>query len=323
MQMAQVHLTKIQNNYLCVVSKTQIIQAHIALFVVNMLYGANHVLAKGLMPQFIDPTSFILLRVSGAVALFWILLCFQKTKRIEPKDWWRFFAAGLFGVAINQLFFFHGLNLSSALNAGIIMALNPLMVFVLAVIIAKERMSKINGLGVLIGATGAILLTLSSGRSAGSSTLGDLFLLINALSYALYLVISKPLLQKYSPLQVITYVFSIGFMLLLLFPPTWQEFSKVEFSTFPLSVWYKIIYVIVGVTFLTYLLTIFGLKYVGATVSAAYIYTQPIMVIVFMVVFATIGWTENYSHTITLGRLLYMLFIFMGVYLVSFHKTKQ
>lgn len=203
------------------------------------------------------------------------------------------------------------------------MALNPLMVFVLAVIIAKERMSKINGFGVLLGATGAILLTLSSGRSVGSSTLGDLFLLINALSYALYLVISKPLLQKYSPLQVITYVFSIGFILLLLFPPTWQEFSKVEFSTFPMSVWYKIIYVIVGVTFLTYLLTIFGLKYVSATVSAAYIYTQPIMVILFMLLFAAIGWTQNYSHTITLGRLLYMLFIFMGVYLVSFHKTKQ
>ncbi|MBM3916510.1 MAG: DMT family transporter [Sphingomonadales bacterium] len=317
------HQTKIQNNYLYAVSKTQIIQAHIALLVVNLLYGANHVLAKGVMPQYLDPTTFILLRVSGAVALFWLLLLFQKRKPVDRSDYWRFAAAGLFGVAINQLFFFHGLNLSSALNAGIIMALNPLMVFILAVLFSKDKLNATNGIGVLIGAIGAILLTLSSGHTAGTSSLGDLFLLINALSYAFYLVLSKPLLLKYSPLQVITYVFSIGFLLLLLFPPTWNQLAQVDFSVFPSSVWYKIIYVIVGVTFLTYLLTIFGLKYVSATVSAAYIYTQPIMVILFTVLFAALGWADNYTHTITVERLLYMFFIFTGVYLVSFHKTKR
>lgn len=317
------HQTKIQNNYLYAVSKTQIIQAHFALLVVNLLYGANHVLAKGVMPQYLDPTTFILLRVSGAVALFWVLLHFQKRKPVDRSDYWRFAAAGLFGVAINQLFFFHGLNLSSALNAGIIMALNPLMVFVLAILFSKDKMNLTNGIGVIIGATGAMLLTLSSGHTAGASSIGDLFLLINALSYAFYLVLSKPLLLKYSPLQVITYVFSIGFLLLLLFPPTWNQLAQVNFSGFPASVWSKIIYVIVGVTFLTYLLTIFGLKYVSATVSAAYIYTQPIMVIVFTILFAALGWAENYSNTITLERLLYMLLIFIGVYLVSFHKTKR
>ena len=96
-----------------------------------------------------------------------------------------------------------------------------------------------------------------------------------------------------------------------------------HFSNFPASVWYKIVYVIVGVTFLTYLLTIFGLKYVSATVSAAYIYTQPIMVILFTLLFAALGWAANYTNTITLERLLHMLLIFMGVYLVSFHKSKR
>lgn len=304
-------------------SKTQIIQAHIALIVVNLLYGANHVLAKGVMPLYLDPTTFILLRVSGAVALFWLLLLFQKRKPVDRSDYWRFAAAGLFGVAVNQLFFFHGLNLSTALNAGIIMALNPLMVFVLALLFSKDKMNATNGLGVLIGASGAILLTLSSRNGPGNAAKGDLFLLINALSYAFYLVLSKPLLLKYSPLQVITYVFSIGFVLLLLFPPTWTYLAAANFSNFPASVWYKIVYVIVGVTFLTYLLTIFGLKYVSATVSAAYIYTQPIMVILFTILFATLGWAANYTNTITLERLLYMLLIFMGVYLVSFHNSKR
>jgi len=147
--------------------------------------------------------------------------------------------------------------------------------------------------------------------------------LINALSYALYLVLSKPLLLKYSPIQVITYVFTIGLILLLLFPPTWSNLASVDFQQIPASAWYKITYVIIGVTFLTYLLTIYGLKYVSPTVSAAYIYTQPVMVMLFTVLFATFGWAEDYTHTITLERILYMLFVFSGVYLVSIHQTKQ
>jgi drug/metabolite transporter (DMT)-like permease len=303
--------------------RSQILNAHLALLLVNVLYGANHVLAKGVMPRYLDPNTFILLRVSGAVFLFWILLFTQKRKPIARSDYGRFLAAGLFGVAVNQLFFFHGLNLSSAFNAGIIMALNPMMVVILSALIMKEKLSFQGYTGIVIGAIGAILLTLSSGKLPGASPIGDLYLLINALSYALYLVFSKPLLQKYSPIQVITYVFSIGLILLLLFPPTWTKLNNTHFELIPSEAWYKITYVIVGVTFLTYLLTIFGLKYVSATISSAYIYTQPVMVALFTFFFAYIGWAEDFSHTITSERILYMLFIFTGVYLVSLRKSKS
>ena len=303
--------------------RSQILNAHLALLLVNVLYGANHVLAKGVMPRYLDPNTFILLRVSGAVFLFWMLLFTQKRKPVARADYGRFLAAGLFGVAVNQLFFFHGLNLSSAFNAGIIMALNPMMVVILSALIMKEKLSFQGYTGIAIGAIGAILLTLSSGKLPGASPIGDLYLLINALSYALYLVFSKPLLQKYSPIQVITYVFSIGLILLLLFPPTWTKLNNTHFELIPSEAWYKITYVIIGVTFLTYLLTIFGLKYVSATVSSAYIYTQPVMVALFTFFFAYIGWAEDFSHTITSERILYMLLIFTGVYLVSFRKSKS
>ena len=303
--------------------RSQILNAHLALLLVNVLYGANHVLAKGVMPRYLDPNTFILLRVSGAVFLFWMLLFTQKRKPVARADYGRFLAAGLFGVAVNQLFFFHGLNLSSAFNAGIIMALNPMMVVILSAFIMKEKLSFQGYTGIVIGAIGAILLTLSSGKLPGASPIGDLYLLINALSYALYLVFSKPLLQKYSPIQVITYVFSIGLILLLLFPPTWTKLNNTHFELIPSEAWYKITYVIVGVTFLTYLLTIFGLKYVSATISSAYIYTQPVMVALFTFFFAYIGWAEDFSHTITSERILYMLLIFTGVYLVSLRKSKS
>ena len=113
------------------------IKAHFALLFVNVLYGASHVLAKGVMPEFVTPNVFILFRVLGSAILFWILVSFRKMEKINRKDFPLFIACGLFGVAINQLFFFHGLNLSSAINSGIIMALNPMMVVVLSLFVLK------------------------------------------------------------------------------------------------------------------------------------------------------------------------------------------
>ncbi|MEN9699188.1 MAG: hypothetical protein RLZZ301_386 [Bacteroidota bacterium] len=297
--------------------KTPNWKAHIALLTVNVLYGANHVLAKGLMPEYLDPTSFIFLRVSGAVLLFWILFACYERKPIEKADYWRFAACGLFGVALNQLFFFHGLHLSSAFNSGIIMAINPILVVLLSLLLLREKLSVLKLTGIALGAAGAILMTLRSGQLNSTSWLGDLFLLINAASYALYLVLSKPLLLRYSPLQVITYVFTIGLIFLLLFPPTWSQLQAVNFAAIPQSAWFKIAYVIIGVTFLTYLLTIYGLKSVSPTVSSVYIYTQPIMVVLFTYLFVTLGWSADYRSAITPEKFLYMGLIFTGVFFVS------
>lgn len=303
--------------------KQKSIQAHIALLLVNVLYGASHVLAKGVMPGFLTPTVFIFFRVVGATALFWLVLSLTKRSKIERKDFPLIALCGLFGVAINQLFFFHGLNLSSAFNSGIIMALNPIMVVILSFFILKERLTAFKITGITLGATGAILLTLKASTHMGDSRLGDLFLFLNALSYAIYLVLAKPLMKKYSPIQVMTWVFTFGLLFVLLFPPTLNELSQTNFQRIPTEIWWKITYVVIGVTFLTYLLTIFGLKYLSATISSAYIYTQPVMVLLFTFLFAVIGWSEDYRSTITSEKILYMFVIFTGVYLTSKSTTQK
>ena len=293
------------------------LKAHVALFLVNVLYGAGHLLAKGVMPQFLSPPVFIFLRVSGAVLFFWVLSLFIKKIKITRADLPRFLACGLFGVALNQMFFFHGLNLSSSINSGIIMSMNPIMVAVLSFFLLKEKPSYLRSIGVLIGAIGAILLTLKGSVQDGESTLGDIFLFINAISYAFYLVLVKPLMLKYAPITVITWVFTFGLLFICLYPPTIQELVRTSFSGFPNAIYIKIAYIIIGVTFLTYLLTIYGLKFLSATVSSSYIYFQPVLVILFAFLFSYIGWSEDYTDTITLQKLGYMLLIFVGVYLTS------
>lgn len=297
--------------------KQKTLQAHLALFIVNVLYGASHVLAKGVMPDYLTPSVFILFRVAGATLLFWLVLSLTKSKPIERRDFPLIALCGLFGVAINQLFFFHGLNLSSAINSGIIMALNPIMVVILSFFLFKERLTSLKITGITLGAVGAILLTLKASSHVGDSRLGDLFLFLNALSYAIYLVLAKPLMKKYSPIQVITWVFTFGLIFVLFFPPTLSELSQTNFQRISTEIWWKIAYVVIGVTFFTYLLTIFGLKYLSATVSSAYIYTQPVMVMLFTFLFASIQWSADYRGSITSEKILYMFVIFTGVYLTS------
>jgi drug/metabolite transporter (DMT)-like permease len=293
------------------------VNAHLALLFVNVLYGASHVLAKGVMPQFLSPNVFILFRVLGATLLFWLVISFIGREKIDKADYPRLIACGLFGVAINQLFFFHGLNLSSAFNSGIIMALNPIMVAILSFFLLKERVTLLRTFGIALGATGAILLTLKGATGKGDSSLGDLFLFINSLSYAIYLVIVKPLMQRYKPIIVITWVFTFGLGFVILFPPTLPQFIATNYSGFTSEIILKIGYVIVGVTFLTYLLTMFGLKYLSPTVSSSYIYTQPVTVILFAWLFAILNWSEDYTGTITIEKIGYMLIIFTGVYITS------
>ena len=293
------------------------VNAHLALLFVNVLYGASHVLAKGVMPQFLSPNVFILFRVLGATLLFWLVISFIGREKIDKTDYPRLIACGLFGVAINQLFFFHGLNLSSAFNSGIIMALNPIMVAILSFFLLKERVTLLRTFGIALGATGAILLTLKGATGKGDSSLGDLFLFINSLSYAIYLVIVKPLMQRYKPITVITWVFTFGLGFVILFPPTVPQFIATNYSGFTSEIILKIGYVILGVTFLTYLLTMFGLKYLSPTVSSSYIYTQPVTVILFAWLFAILNWSEDYTGTITFEKIGYMLIIFTGVYITS------
>lgn len=299
------------------------IGAHIALFAVNMLYGASHVLAKGVMPKFLTPSVFILFRVFGATILFWVLLVFIRNFQIDRKDYIRLLACGLFGVTVNQLFFFHGLNLSSSINSGIIMAFNPIMVVILSGFILREKITPLRLSGILIGAIGAILLTLTSEKNLQETSLGDLFLIINSLSYAIYLVLAKPLMKKYSPLLVITWVFTIGLALLFLYPPVLSELYTTQFEKITTEIWIKIIYVVVGVTFLTYLLTMYGLKYLSPSISSTYIYIQPVMVIAFAYLFLFIGIADDYTSTITWQKIIYMLLIFIGVYLAGKESSKS
>ena len=192
--------------------------AHLALLTANLIYALNYTFAKDVMPEYIMPSGFILLRVIGALILFGALFLFFVNEKIQKKDILRFAICGVFGVAINQLLFFEGLNLTTPINASIVMTINPILVIFLSFIILNEILTLRRIAGILLGFIGAYILILKGGEFNFSSNtqLGNLFVFINATSYGLYLVIVKPLIERYNPVTVMFYVFSFG--LLFVFP---------------------------------------------------------------------------------------------------------
>ncbi len=297
------------------------VRAHVALFIVNFIYGVNYVVAKGLMPDVIGPSGFILLRVVGAGLLFWTLRVLRP-ERIHLADLGRLFLCGFFGVALNQLMFFHGLMRTTPINASIIMVATPILVLVLAGILLKERITYTKSLGVLLGAAGALTLIILKPNASvtGATRLGDLFILINATSYGIYLVIVKPLMRKYTAVTVMAWSFLVGLVLVL--PFGWTEFNAIQWHALTGPIMAALIFVVVMVTFIAYLLNTWALGQVNPTVVGTYIYLQPIMAALFTWLFVRIG-PERLGipgdHVAVLG--LPQLFcagaIFLGVYLVG------
>lgn len=289
---------------------SKVLRAHIALLVVNIIYGANYSIAKEVMPGFVKPFAFVLLRVGGALALFWLVAQFFFREKVDRKDIPRFALLALFGVAINQLLFLKGLNLTTPINASIIMISNPIVVLLLAAALLHERVSLQKIAGIALGICGALLLLLFNGSFAlGSETItGDLMILVNSVSWALYLVLVKPLMKKYNTITIVKWVFLFGFFYVL--PFGWNEMPDIVWSELPGVIWADILFVVVATTFVAYLLNTYALRALSASVVSIYIYLQPFLATLFAVVVYR-------NDTLDLRKITAALLIVLGVYLVS------
>lgn len=292
-----------------------ILKAHLALLGANVIYGANYIIAKGVMPQKIGPGGFVFLRILGASILFWLIKSTIK-ERIEKKDVFRLIICGLLGVATNQLLFFHGLNLTSPIDASIIITSIPVMVLFFSALILKEKITTYKLIGLVVGGTGAVIL-IWYGKSSGgtSSLLGNVFVFVNACSYALYLVLVKPLMAKYNSITVISWVFLFGFF--FMFPFGVSDFLATDFSAFDLNTYLAVGFVVVFTTFFAYLFNIYALNYVSPSVNGSYVYLQPAVSFIMVSVYAYILMDDTYAQDINLIKILSCILIVSGVYLIS------
>ncbi len=292
---------------------SQRLKVHIALFIVALIYGATFTLAKLVMPLYIKPFAFILLRVGVAsVCIYLFHRYYVKGKITDRKDFFPLFVCAVFGIAGNMLLFFQGLSITSPINASVLMLNTPVFVLVFAVIILKEKLTfQIVG-GIILAAFGALFLIGGARFQFDSTTaLGDLYITMNAIIYAFYLVYAKRLMVKYHPLTVTLYAFFFGFILVL--PFGLNQTLEIDFLHLPLFIWGCIAFITIGATFLTYVLNAYALRYASSSLVGTYIYLQPVL--------ATLIAVSTGKDELSVQKIISMLIVFAGVYLASYKKS--
>ena len=284
--------------------------ALIAASFVALFYAINFSVAKNVMPHYIKPFGFIMFRVTGAAILFWLVGLLGPKEKIQKKHYGRIFWAAFFGMATNMLAFFYGLNLTTPINASVMMVTSPMVTLLLAVIFLKEKLHWKRVAGLLIGFSGTLLMIIygkGDTTTAPNPLLGNLFIFINASAFACYLVIVKKLTQIYHPFTFIKWMYTLGVIMVL--PFGLPEVLDMSFTSIPTSGYLSIAYVVLFVTFGTYLLNIYAIKILKPTTVAVFIYFQPFLATLIAIILGT--------DNIDIIKIIAALLIFTGVYLVS------
>jgi len=294
------------------------VKAHVALLLANVIYGLNFFVVKEVVPANMNPYALTVIRAVGALFFFWLSGFWMKIQKIDKSDKRKLFIGGILGVTISQTLLIVGLSHTSSINASIIMTTSPLFVLLVAAIYLKMKLTFAKLFGIFIGAVGAILVITSNGSFSitNKTLIGDLVILMNAISYAVYLVWTKPLMEKYDSFTVMRWMFFYGAIVMCLCGGYFM--FDVTYSAIKPIIWIAIFFIVFGATFLTYLFNVYGLKFVNPTTVSVYIYLQPIIASLLAVFIKddSITWVKFFS----------ILMVFVGVYFVSIfnrHKSIQ
>ena len=282
-----------------------------AAMLATTIYGINHTVAKSVMPIYIGSLGFVLLRVLGATILFWTIGLFFKSKKIEKKDRLTILKCGLFGMGFNIAAFIAGLDYSTPINSSILIIITPIFVVILSYFIFKNKINSSKIAGIFVGFIGAIALIINADTNSSigrNIPLGNFLFIVNSISYAYYLIIVKPMAEKYDLITLFKWLFLIG--LVFNFPLGINQFLEVDWNNLPLQeAVLPMLYVVICTTFMTYFLNGYALTRLTSSEVAVFVYLQPII----GVIFAILSESDTLSLTIIIASIL----IFTGLYLTT------
>ena len=288
----------------------------------NCMWGLMSPISKFvMMAGVVSPLVVTDMRITGAMILFWVASFFQKPEHVGHKDLARLFGAALLGIVLNQGCFIFGVSLSSPGDASIITTSMPLWAMLLAAFILKEPITGKKVLGIAAGACGALMLIMGSGShvknmaSAGGdyAIWGDLLVLSAQFCYALYIVVYKDFVNKYSLITIMKWMFTYAFICVIpfsaddLMQTVWSHLSWTEIM--------GLTYIVVCATFLSYMFIVVGQKILRPTVAGMYNYVQPLVACIVAVIWGmdTFNWIKAVA----------IVLIFSGVYLVTASRSRQ
>lgn len=294
------------------------LKGHSIILMVNVLFAVNISVSKSLIPVNMAPEALTLLRILFATAMFWLSSLFVKREKVSLRDFGLLFLCACTGIAFNQSLFMTGLNMTSPVDTSIIATAGPIYVMLLAALILKEPITKQKVAGVLLGMAGGALVILSSAHSddRSSSLNGDMLIVSSNLLYSIYVVISRPLSQRYSAITVMKWMFL--FSAIMLTPFMYRQVLDAPVFRADAMEWtslVRIVFVLLGGTFIPYMLIPMSLRRLRPTTVSMYNYIQPIVASLLAVM---VG-----QGSFTVDKFISTLLVFAGVYLVTMSKARE
>jgi drug/metabolite transporter (DMT)-like permease len=248
--------------------------AYSALVTVQLLFATLPVAMKFGLEE-LHPTVFVGMRVAaGALLLFGLERLVHAHPLPDVGDLGRLAVYAMFGVVLNMVLYVWGLDLSTAVNAALLMTMIPVFTYAIALLAGQEAFQPARALGILVALAGVVVLLDPRSFSLGDDdVLGTLLILVNTLSYAIYLVISRPILARVPPLTTISWIFAFGALVIV--PLGWWQAGTQAFLVSGRSA-LILSYIVIGPTVTVYALNLWALKRVASSTVAVFIYLQPI-----------------------------------------------
>ncbi|MES2332135.1 MAG: DMT family transporter [Bacteroidota bacterium] len=295
---------------------TENTKARAGVLLANFFFGTSVIAVKHISPSLMPPFALTAVRIVSTMLLFWSMYAVQPVKMgIAKKDFVRLLFCAVLGITMNQTFTMLGFSLTTPIHASLLLLTTPITITLLAAWFLKESLTGFKIGGLLLGISGGALLVFSrdhSTEAGAQQSLGDLFVVLSALSYSSYVISIKPLMGKYKATHILQWVFLFGTFFSL--PIGWIALGKVQWSAFDGWSWFALAYCILGATFIAYQLMNYGIKKLGASTTGSYIYTQPF--------FATVASMIILHESLSLPKIGAAMLIMTGVFLTNYKKRK-
>ena len=294
------------------------LRGHLALLTAYTIFGVNIVLNKDISNSgMVSPIALFTLRALGASALFWLISLFTPKEKVPAKDLARIALASLFGLFITQYTFLKGITMSTSIDASIIGTLGPIFTMFFAFIFVKEPITAKKAIGVGISFIGILFLILNSahGHNGVETTkpMGFVLMFLNSISFSLYLGAFRPLIQKYSVVTFMKWMFL--FSLLLSAPFSVGDLIGTDYPAIRIPQILEIGFLVFFATFVAYFLVPIGQKCVRPTIVAMYTYLQPIMACLLSVI--------GGMDTMTWQKTAAIVMVFSGVAVVNKSRSAR
>ena len=285
---------------------------HLAVAGAYTIFGLNLVFCKDIAnSDVLSPMLLFTLRAIGAAGLFWLLSLFQPKETVARKDIGLIVLASFVGLFVPQLTFLKAITMSATIDASVMHTLSPIFTMFFAFLFLKEPITWKKALGVAVSFGGVLLLIFNSVHAEGAVSKtepwGFVLLVLNSLSFALYLGAFRKLISRYSVVTFMKWTFL--FSLILSLPFSARELVSADYAAIPHNVIWEIAFLIFFATFVAYFLIPYGQKRIRPTLVSLYTYLQPVIAAVISV------WIG--MDTLSWQKILSAFLIVAGVVLVS------